>query len=283
MEWSFGGHRWHFEPGALPRLMGIVNVTPDSFSDGGRHVEQDAAVAHAHALSDSGAQLLDVGGESTRPGAAPVTAEVECARVVPVIERLARGRTPISIDTSKAAVAEAALAAGAVVVNDVTALGDPAMAEVVARHGAGLVLMHMRGTPQTMQQGDLRSADIVGEVAEALAARLAVAMAAGIPREAIVLDPGIGFGKTVEQNVALLAGLRRLAALGRPLLVGLSRKSFLGALTGRTVDEREAATTAAHALATLEGAHVLRVHDVAAARDAVRVATAFSAARSLAP
>lgn len=283
MEWSFGGHRWHFEPGALPRLMGIVNVTPDSFSDGGRHVELEAAVAHAHALADSGAHMLDVGGESTRPGAAPVSAEVERARVVPVIERLARGRTPISVDTSKSAVAEAALAAGATVVNDVTALGDPAMAEVVARRGAGLVLMHMRGTPQTMQQGDLSSTDIVAEVAEALAERLAIAVAAGIPREAIVLDPGIGFGKTVEQNVSLLAGLRRLAALGRPLLVGLSRKSFLGALTGRTVDEREAATTAAHALATVEGAHLLRAHDVAAARDAVRVATAFAAARGVAP
>lgn len=283
MEWSFGGHRWHFEPGALPRLMGIVNVTPDSFSDGGRHVEQDAAVAHAHALADSGANLLDVGGESTRPGAAPVSVEVERARVLPVVERLARGGVPISIDTSKAAVAEAALVAGAVIVNDVTALGDPRMAEVVARQGAGLILMHMRGTPRTMQQGDLSSADIVGEVRDSLAERLAYAVGAGVPREAIVLDPGIGFGKTVTQNIALLAGLRRLATLGRPLLVGLSRKSFLGVLTERTVEQREAGTTAAHALATVEGAHLLRVHDVAAARDAVRVAAAFIAARGTAP
>lgn len=283
MEWSFGGHRWHFEPGALPRLMGIVNVTPDSFSDGGRHVEQDAAVAHAHALADSGANLLDVGGESTRPGAAPVSVEVERARVLPVVERLARGGVPISIDTSKAAVAEAALVAGAVIVNDVTALGDPRMAEVVARQGAGLILMHMRGTPRTMQQGDLSSADIVGEVRDSLAERLAYAVGAGVPREAIVLDPGIGFGKTVTQNIALLAGLRCLATLGRPLLVGLSRKSFLGVLTERTVEQREAGTTAAHALATVEGAHLLRVHDVAAARDAVRVAAAFIAARGTAP
>jgi dihydropteroate synthase len=283
VEWSFGGHRWHFEPGALPRLMGIVNVTPDSFSDGGRHVEQDAAVAHAHALADSGANLLDVGGESTRPGAAPVSVEVERARVLPVVERLARGGVPLSIDTSKAAVAEAALVAGAVIVNDVTALGDPRMAEVVARQGAGLILMHMRGTPRTMQQGDLSSADIVGEVRDSLAERLAYAVGAGVPREAIVLDPGIGFGKTVTQNIALLAGLRRLATLGRPLLVGLSRKSFLGVLTERTVEQREAGTTAAHALATVEGAHLLRVHDVAAARDAVRVAAAFIAARGTAP
>lgn len=282
MEWSFGDNRWHFEPGAVARILGIVNVTPDSFSDGGRHFNTDAAVAHGHALQDAGASMLDVGGESTRPGAEPVSAEVEAARTVPVVARLVRGGVAVSIDTSKAVVAEAALAAGATVVNDVTALGDPAMAERVCAHRAGLVLMHMRGSPRTMQSGDLGSADIVGEVLAFLEERLDRAMAAGIPRTAIVLDPGIGFGKTITQNVELLAGLDRLRGLGRPILVGLSRKSFLGSLTGRTVDLRDAATTAAHALAVLGGADILRAHDVAAARDAARVTAAFVAARGLA-
>ncbi|MCK6569757.1 dihydropteroate synthase [Myxococcota bacterium] len=276
MEWRFGPHCWHFGRGEPVRIMGIVNVTPDSFSDGGRYAGADAAIAHARALSLAGADIVDVGGESTRPGAEPVAADEECARVVPVVSALRDATVPVSIDTSKAAVAHAALSAGACIVNDVTALGDASMAAVVAEARAGLVLMHMRGTPATMQLGDLATHDIVGDVVEFLERRLAFAVGAGIDADRVALDPGICFGKTLEQNLALLRGLPRLAALGRPLVLGVSRKSFLGALTGRPVEGRDAATTAAHALLAAAGAHVLRVHDVAATSDALRVARALA-------
>jgi dihydropteroate synthase len=259
--------------------MGIVNATPDSFSDGGRFEAERAAVAHARLLIDSGADAVDVGGESTRPGALPVSAQVESARVMPIFSAMQGVSVPLSIDTSKAAVASVALAAGACIVNDVSALGDTEMAAIVADTGAGLVLMHMRGTPATMQTGDLSLPDVVEDVYAFLARRLEVAVRAGIPAERVVLDPGIGFGKTVAQNLALLRALPRLASLGRPLLVGVSRKSFLGALTGRAVEDRDAATTAAHALLASSGAHVLRVHNVAATVDAIRVAQAFASPR----
>lgn len=243
--------------------MGILNVTTDSFSDGGRFIAFDDAVVQGERMLAEGADILDVGGESTRPGAAPVSVEEEIHRVIPVVRELAR-RTDrlVSVDTSKAAVAEEALRAGAHIVNDVTAMtGDPAMAGVVAKHGAGVVLMHMQGTPRTMQQ-DPRYDDVVEDVARYLDARLAAAVGAGIGADAIVLDPGIGFGKTVEHNLKLLAGLGRLSAAGRPVLVGLSRKSFLGRITGREVGDRLAASVAGAAYAALRGARIVRVHDV---------------------
>lgn len=263
--------------GAPVRLMGVLNVTPDSFSDGGRFVQSAAALEHALQMVAAGADVIDVGGESSRPGAAPVPAEVELERVLPVVEGLrSRCDVAVSIDTTKAAVAEAAVAAGADIINDISALqADPRMTAVAARTGAGVVLMHMRGTPQTMQRGDLSSPDIVAEVRDHLAARLAAVVAAGVAPEAVCVDPGIGFGKTVAQNVALAARLGALAALGRPVLLGVSRKSFLGALTGRPVDDRAWATAAACAVGVAQGAHLLRVHDVAAMRDVAAVAAAL--------
>lgn len=280
MRWRFGGRAITWDASdARARVMGVLNVTPDSFSDGGLFADADRAVAHALAMVDAGADLIDIGGESSRPGAEPVPEAVERARVVPVVAAL-RGRSDvaISVDTTKASVAEAALAAGADIVNDITALtGDPEMVRVVAATGAGVVLMHMRGRPATMQSGDLSSPDIVGEVCAHLAGRLAEVVAAGVDAEQICLDPGIGFGKSVAQNLELVARLDRLAALGRPLLAGLSRKSFLGHVTGRPVDARLFATVAANACAVLRGAHLLRVHDVAEARDAAAVAAAVAA------
>ena len=271
--WSFrtpAGKDVRFAPSALPRLMGIVNVTPDSFSDGGRHVTAGAAVAHALALVEQGADLLDVGGESTRPGAEPVGEEEERRRVVPVIEALAaRTATSISVDTTKAAVAAAALDAGAGVVNDVSGLTlDPEMAPLCAKRGCGVVAMHMIGTPRTMQH-DPTYGDVLAEVSAHLADRLAALEAAGVKREAVLLDPGIGFGKTAAHNLALLRGVPALKALGRPVLIGHSRKRFLKSLLGREVEERTAGTVGLSiALAGL-GADWLRVHDVAAVRDAL--------------
>lgn len=280
MDWCFGDIRWRFDGCATARVMGILNATPDSFSDGGRFAAPDAAVAHGLDLLAAGAALVDLGGESTRPGAEPVAAEEEIRRVLPVVSALAARGAVVSIDTSKPEVAAAALRAGACIVNDITALGDPDMAEVVRNARAGLVLMHMRGTPRTMQTGDLGAVDIAGLVCDFLAERLERALAAGLPREAIVLDAGIGFGKTAEQNIALLASLPRLRRLGRPVLLGISRKSVLGAVTGRGVAEREAATAAAHALGVSRGADILRAHDVAAARDAIALAAAVAAAEA---
>jgi dihydropteroate synthase len=257
-------------------VMGVVNVTPDSFSDGGRYLDPEVAVAHGLELEAEGAQILDVGGESTRPGAAPVGGEEEIRRVLPVIEGLAAAgaRARISIDTSKATVAAAALAAGATFVNDVTALrGDPGMARVIAEAGADCCLMHMLGDPRTMQI-DPRYDDVVDEVKAFLEHRVAFALAAGIAEERIILDPGIGFGKTVAHNLELLGRLEELAAIGRPVMVGPSRKTFLGRLTGRPVDERLAGTIAACVVAYGHGARVFRVHEVAPVADALIVAAA---------
>lgn len=255
--------------------MGILNVTPDSFSDGGLWLEPRAAVAQGLKLLEEGAAVVDVGGESTRPGAKPVPAEEEKARVLPVVAALAQ-QVPsalISVDTSKVSVAEAALAAGACLVNDVTAGVDPKMLELVARERAGIVLMHMRGTPQTMQQ-DTRYTHVVAEVAEFLWRRAQRALAAGIPREHLFLDPGIGFGKDVEGNVALLAALPELAAMDFALVVGASRKSFIGHLTGAPVGERLAGSLAALVPALSCPKVVVRVHDVAATRQFLQVARA---------
>jgi dihydropteroate synthase len=261
-------------------LMGVVNVTPDSFSDGGRFLEPSAAVAHGARLAGEGAAILDVGGESTRPGAEPVGADEELRRVVPVLEGLAAAGTGarLSIDTSKAAVASAALDAGASYVNDVTAFrGDPAIAGLVAERGVECCLMHMLGEPRTMQE-DPRYEDVVSDVKAFLEQRLAFAVEAGVPEDHVTLDPGIGFGKTLEQNLELLRRLDEIAAIGRPVLVGTSRKSFLGKLTGRAVDDRLAGTIATNVLAYARGASVFRVHEVAPVRDALTVAAATVAA-----
>ena len=259
------------------RIMGVINVTPDSFSDGGRYLDGAAAVAHGLELEAEGAAILDVGGESTRPGAAPVPESQELRRVIPVIEGLIAGgsRAQISIDTSKAGVAVRALNAGASLVNDVTALrGDPKMAGVVADAGADCCLMHMLGEPRTMQR-DPSYADVVLDVRSFLEERMAFAASAGIAVERIMLDPGIGFGKTVEHNLELLRRLDELVALGRPVVIGTSRKSFLGRLTGREApDDRVAATVATNVLAYERGARVFRVHDVAPVRDALTVTAA---------
>jgi dihydropteroate synthase len=256
-------------------IMGILNVTPDSFSDGGAFPEFGRATEHALRMLDDGAGIIDIGGESTRPGAEPVPVDEEMRRVLPVIEAL-RARAPeclISIDTSKAAVAAAALERGAAIINDVTALqGDPAMAQTVARAGAGVVLMHMQGTPQTMQQRPAYG-DVVAEVRAFLAERLSAAVAAGIPLECVALDPGIGFGKTAEHNLALLRELGTLRVEGRPLVLGVSRKALLSKFTGSPeVAERLWPTVAITALAREKGAVVLRVHDVGPNVAALRVA-----------
>ncbi len=259
------------EGGAGFSIMGVVNVTPDSFSDGGQFVDAPTAIAHGVALEAEGADILDIGGESTRPGAEPVGPAAELARVLPVIAGLReRGATAqISIDTSKAQVAAAALDAGADIVNDVTALrGDPAMAGLVAERGVPCCLMHMLGEPRTMQD-DPHYDDVVSDVKAFLEERMAVAIGAGIAEERILLDPGIGFGKTDAHNLELLARLDELATLGRPVVIGTSRKSFLGRITGRQVDDRLAATIATNVLAYERGARVFRVHDVAPVRDAL--------------
>jgi dihydropteroate synthase len=257
-------------------IMGIVNVTPDSFADGGEWVEGDAAVRHARTLVQEGAEIVDIGGESTRPGAEPVAAEVERDRVLPVIAELAGGlAATISIDTMKLSVAEAALAAGATYVNDVTAFRhDPGMAELVAASGCRCCLMHMRGEPREMQH-DPRYDDVVDAVKAFLAERVEAALAAGIAQDRIDIDPGIGFGKTGDHNLELLHRLDEIVALGLPVVVGASRKTFLGRLTGREdPHDRVAATVAANVLALERGATVFRVHDVAATRDALVVAAA---------
>jgi dihydropteroate synthase len=258
------------------KLMGVLNVTPDSFSDGGLYLDPSAAIAQGLGLEAEGAAILDIGGESTRPGAAEVPAAEELRRVLPVIEGLVAAGTSaqLSIDTSKATVAAAALQAGATLVNDVTALrGDPEIASVIAASGADCCLMHMLGDPRTMQR-DPRYDDVVAEVKAFLEERMQFAIAAGIDEERIMLDPGIGFGKTVEHNLELLARLHELVMIGRPVLVGTSRKSFLGRLTGRAVGERLAGTIASCVLAYERGARVFRVHEVTPVADALTVAAA---------
>jgi dihydropteroate synthase len=251
--------------------MGIVNVTPDSFSDGGRYAAADRAIAHGLELVSQGADILDVGGESTRPGAVPVSLEEELRRVLPVVEALAaQSGVPVSVDTYKPEVMRAALAAGASMINDVYALRQPGAVEAVASSHAAVCLMHMRGTPQTMQD-DPQYHDVVAEVQEFLAARLAACEAAGISRDRIVVDPGFGFGKRSVHNLALLRDLGALQALGCPVLVGLSRKSVLGQVTGNAVDARLHASLAAAVLAAAKGARILRVHDVGATVDALKI------------
>lgn len=259
--------------GGKALVMGVLNVTPDSFSDGGRFEGPEAAAEAARRMAAEGAAIVDVGGESTRPGAAPVDETTELRRVVPVLERL-RGELPLSIDTRRAAVARRALDLGAVLINDVTAGRDPEMFPLVAARRSGIVLMHMRGDPGTMQEAPSYR-DVAREVEDFLLARAEDAAAAGIPRDRILVDPGIGFGKRLEHNLALLAALPRLAAHGWPVVVGVSRKRFLGDLTGRAIHERRDGTTAAVALAAFHGAAVVRVHDVPPARDATLVARAY--------
>jgi dihydropteroate synthase len=258
------------------QLMGIVNVTPDSFSDGGLYLSRDAAVEHGLELEREGAAILDIGGESTRPGAQPVPTAEELRRVIPVIEglRAAGSRAQISVDTAKAQVARAALAAGATLVNDVTALrSDAEMAEVVAAAEADCCLMHMLGEPRTMQD-DPRYGDVVDEIRAFLERRLEFAVAHGIAERRIVLDPGIGFGKTTEHNLTLLRRVGELLSLGRPVVIGTSRKSFLGRITGRPVEDRVAATMATNILAYERGARIFRVHEVAPIQDALAITAA---------
>lgn len=257
--------------------MGIVNVTPDSFSDGGRFADADSAVAHGKALLAEGADILDVGGESSRPGSEPVPVDEELKRVVPVIDRLAReAGAVVSVDTTKARVAAEAIAAGAVIVNDISALRfDPRMADVVAAKQAGIVLMHMLGDPRTMQQ-DPRYGDVIGEISEFLRERCTFAVQAGINLDGIVIDPGIGFGKTVEHNLEILRRLAGFSGIGRPVLVGPSRKAFIGHLLGGLpAGERLEGTGAAVALAIAGGAAIVRVHDVGAMVRVVRIADAI--------
>jgi dihydropteroate synthase len=274
MEFQFKGQRLGLD---RPLLMGIVNVTPDSFFDGGRFCDPHRAVAHALRLVEEGADLLDIGAESTRPGALPVDVQEERRRLVPVVAAVAKAvSVPISVDTSKAEVARAAIDAGAIMVNDVTALrGDSAMVDVVAQAGAGLVLMHMQGTPDTMQHAP-RYDDVVGEVAQFLAERVRFAIDHGVAKDRIVVDPGIGFGKTLGHNLDLLANLRVFTELGYPLLVGPSRKGFIGQLTDQSVEERGWGTAGVVALAVEQGANILRVHDVGPMKDVAKVAVAIA-------
>jgi dihydropteroate synthase len=263
-----------------PRVMGIVNVTPDSFSDGGRHFDARAACAHCDRLVQEGADILDIGGESTRPGATALTPQQELERVLPVV-RYAVGLglgVPVSVDTSAPEVMAAVLDAGADIINDVRSLSRPGALQACAAHSTvGVCLMHMRDEPHSMQNAPSYT-DVLAEVSQFLVGRRDAALAAGIARECIVLDPGIGFGKTVEHNLALLAHQDKLLALDQPLLVGWSRKSTLGHLTGRPVHERLAASVAAALIAVQRGASIVRVHDVAATVDALKVYTAATAA-----
>ena len=265
----FAGRRW--------LVMGVLNVTPDSFHDGGRFGSLYAAVDQAEAMARAGAAIIDVGGESTRPGAEPVPVDEELGRVIPVVEEIvARTDTPVSVDTSKAEVARRALAAGAAVINDVTALrGDPEMAAVAAGAGCAVCLMHMLGEPRTMQ-ADPRYGDVVADISDFFRERLAAAEAAGISRENIVLDPGIGFGKTLQHNLEILRRLGEFAAFGRPLLVGLSRKRFIGMAAGENdTQARLPGTISANSVALINGASIFRVHDVAENFQALKVAAAI--------
>jgi dihydropteroate synthase len=261
---------------SAPVVMGVLNVTPDSFSDGGRFAERDAALNQARRMVEEGAAIIDVGGESTRPGAAPATLDQELGRVIPVITELRRVSSVfISVDTSKPEVMLAAVAAGADIINDVRALQEPGALAAAARTGAGVCLMHMQGDPRTMQLAPAY-VNVVEEVREFLGARLAAAEAAGISRSRMAIDPGFGFGKRAPDNLALLRRLAELSALRAPLLVGLSRKSLLATLTGREVHHRLAGSVALASIAVLNGARIVRAHDVAATIDAIRVAAAVA-------
>ena len=253
-----------------PLVMGIVNVTPDSFSDGGRHLQCDAALAHARQLIAVGADILDIGGESTRPGAQPVSVQEELDRVIPVIEGLRGASVPVSIDSRKPEVMQAAIAAGALMVNDIGALQDSAAMDAVASGNIAVCLMHKQGEPQTMQ-AQPKYFDVVAEVSEFLRNRIAAAEAAGIQRNRIVIDPGFCFGKTLAHNLTLLRELNVLTELGVPVLAGLSRKSMLGTLTGQDVEQRLPASIAAALIAVQRGANIVRVHDVRATVDALKI------------
>jgi dihydropteroate synthase len=257
-----------------PLIMGVVNVTPDSFYDGGRFLGTQQAVEHARILIEEGADILDIGGESSRPGAKPVDLDEELRRVMPVLEKLGGLPVPVSVDTCKPEVMRRAIAAGAAMVNDINALREPGALEAVAESQAAVCLMHMQGEPRTMQQ-EPHYGDVVSEVVEFLAQRVEAAQQAGIARERIVIDPGFGFGKNTEHNLELLRGLPRIAGLGQPVLVGLSRKSLFGKITGKPVADRVSASVAAALLAVERGAALVRVHDVAATRDALLVLNAI--------
>lgn len=278
VSWRFRGRAFGFDPPwqGMPLLMGILNTTPDSFADRGRYLDPGAAVQHALRLVEEGARIIDIGGESTRPGSEPVSLDIELARVLPAIEGVRRwSNVLISVDTSKAEVARQALQAGAEIINDVTALrGDPAMVEVAASSNAGLIVMHMHGTPKTMQQRPSYS-NVVESVRSFLGERLAWLERQGIARDRIAVDPGIGFGKTVQHNLQLIGQLGHLCELGRPVCFGASRKSFIGNLLGRQLDGRLPGTIAVTLAAYCRGAHIMRVHDVAAARDALLMTQAI--------
>lgn len=264
---------------ATPRVMGVINTTPDSFSDGARffragRLDAGAAAAVAAEMIDAGAAIIDVGGESTRPGASPVDTDEERRRVIPIVERIAAMATIISVDTSKAAVARAALDSGAHLINDVRAMADPDLLGVVAAAGAAVCLMHMRGEPKTMQEAPIYG-DVVAEVRDFLDDRVRWCERFGIGRERIVIDPGFGFGKTLQHNLSLLRRLAELTALGLPVMVGLSRKRMIGTITGREVDARVAGSIAAAVVAVQNGARIVRVHDVAATVDALKMVSSI--------
>ena len=263
---------------AQPKVMGVLNVTPDSFSDGGRYTGVDAALTRAERMVEEGAAVVDVGGESTRPGASPVSAEEEIRRVVPVIERLAsRMAVPVSVDTSKPEVMRAAVDAGAQMINDVRALRVPGALVAAAASGAAVCLMHMQGEPDSMQSAPAYE-DVIAEVRGFLDARVAACLSAGIARERLCIDPGIGFGKLLEHNLALLAGLAGIGERSLPIVVGVSRKSLVGIITGRPPADRLAGSVAFAALAVARGARIVRAHDVAATVDAVKVAATLLSA-----
>ena len=253
-----------------PRVMGVLNVTPDSFSDGGRFLDFDRALAHARAMFADGADIVDIGGESTRPGASPTSEADEIARVIPIVERLARDDFLISVDTMKAAVMRAAISAGASMINDVRALRAPNALDIVAKSNIAVCLMHMQGEPRTMQSAPVYG-DVVADVRRFLEQRIVACKSAGIAEERIAIDPGFGFGKTVAHNLRLLRELSAIASLGLPIVAGLSRKSTLGALTGRSADDRLAASIAAALSAVAHGASIIRVHDVRETVDALKV------------
>ena len=265
-EYSFEAGAFRFCLGRQTKLIGVLNITPDSFSDGGRYLDPALAEKRALAMQDEGADILDIGGESSRPGAKPVSAGEEMRRILPVLKRLSKKiKIPVSVDTCKPDVAMAALDHGAVLVNDITALGDRRMGKLVARYGASVVLMHMQGKPGTMQKAPSYR-DVVKDVAGYLKKAVQRALDAGIPRTRVAVDPGFGFGKTIEHNLELLGRLDELGVLKQPVLVGLSRKSFLGHLLGVPAEERLTASLAAAGVAIERGAHMLRVHDVSAHR-----------------
>lgn len=271
-EWKLRTRALDFSHGVI---IGVLNVTPDSFSDGGRYLDPAAAISAGREMVGLGSDIVDVGGESTRPGAEPVPESEELRRVIPVVESLAGAGVVVSVDTSKPAVARAALEAGAQIVNDITAAGSPGMAGLLAESGAGVILVHMLGTPRTMQVNPVYG-DVVGEVGSFLADRSRQVMAAGVDPAAIAIDPGIGFGKTVSHNLQLIEGLPKLAALGFPVVLGTSRKTFLGKLTGiEDAAGRDGATAVTTALGFERGARIFRVHDVASSRAALRLAAAI--------